>query len=288
MVKFSIVVPTYNRKEKLMQCLASLSKQCYPKDQYEVIVIDDGSTDGTSEIMTYYFGDSNVRYFYQKNGGCAKARNLGIVMAKGNIIAFTDDDCVVPWGWITALDTAFSEHPEVAGVGGTLIPNNETKSIFAKYDLFLTEKLYKFDNKEYIGSYECQAFGTCNIAYRKTALVDVSGFDENYKYPASEDADLKFRVCKKGYKMMYIPVAIIHYQDYSFRRFIRTAITRGKGEKLFRHIWGSILSTLPAQQRGDKVKFVLDHIVQPKYTLLVLLLLLQRAVINYGKLRAEV
>ena len=101
-IEVSVVIPTYNRKERLKDTLESLFHQTIPKDQYEIIVVDDGSSDGTEELVQVMIKTSpcSLRYFKQKNQGQAAARNLGIKNAVAEIIGFTDDDCIVDAGWI--------------------------------------------------------------------------------------------------------------------------------------------------------------------------------------------
>jgi len=92
----SVIIPTYNRKEILERTLRTYSDQTYPKDKFEVIVIDDGSTDGTEHVVKSLVGGSNykLRYFRQDNKGPAAARNLGINEAAGEIVLITGDDCI--------------------------------------------------------------------------------------------------------------------------------------------------------------------------------------------------
>jgi glycosyltransferase involved in cell wall biosynthesis len=115
-MKFAVVVPTFNRKAVLRQCIEALAKQDYP--DFEVIVVDDGSTDQTSEMIVDEF--PKVRFLTQDHRGPAAARNRGVAGARGEIIAFTDDDCVAPRNWLTRLADGYARHPRVAGVGGYL------------------------------------------------------------------------------------------------------------------------------------------------------------------------
>jgi glycosyltransferase involved in cell wall biosynthesis len=116
-MRFSVVIPTHNRKDTLRRCLATATGQVYP--DYEVIVVDDGSTDGTGDMVQREF--PQVRYIRQDpNRGPAVARNRGIEVADGEIIAFTDDDCLLPLDFLSRLAEGYQRYPEVAGVGGYL------------------------------------------------------------------------------------------------------------------------------------------------------------------------
>lgn len=241
----SVIIPTYNRKEMLKKCLKSVLSVNYPKYRYEVIVIDDGSTDGTYEfLMEVAKEHQNLRILRQENRGPAAARNLGIRNAKGEILFFTDDDCVVPKDWIKIFLEVFEEYPEIAGVGGYLeAPNEILKSnIFARYESLMSEILYKPRSTGfYIGGVETPCVVTNNCAYKKEVLKEVGGFDENFSVAAGEDADLKLRICLKGYKLAYVPIKVEHYHEYTFNRFIKQTITRKRGDIYFMQKWSKYL-----------------------------------------------
>jgi len=103
--KVSVVIPTYNRVEDLKKCLDSLREQSLKKGEFEIIIVDDGSTDGTAEFGRSLFekNSEHIHYCYQKNKGPASARNLGVRHAKGEIIAFLDDDCRAKKVWLEEL-----------------------------------------------------------------------------------------------------------------------------------------------------------------------------------------
>src|ERR1700690_4626830 len=107
-VKFSVIVPTYNRIELLKKTLESLFCQNF-KD-YEVIVVNDGSSDGTDEYLSRLSEASRVKYIHHANCGLAATRQAGLQDARGTYIAFTDDDCVVPSDWLQKIHDAFQQH----------------------------------------------------------------------------------------------------------------------------------------------------------------------------------
>ena len=111
----TVIVPAYNAAETLPACLAALATQDYPRSAYEVIVVDDGSTDETAAIAH----KCNVSVITQPNAGPAAARNRGAAAAQGDLLLFTDADCVPVPGWISALVAPFSD-PSVAGAKGRL------------------------------------------------------------------------------------------------------------------------------------------------------------------------
>lgn len=235
-MRFSVVVPTYNRAALLAKCLAALADQSYRS--YEVIVVDDGSDDETPSVVKRI---PVARYLRQDNKGPAAARNLGIANARGELIAFTDDDCVVPSDWLEQLEGGYIRHPEAAGVGGYLEPPEEllTSNIFAQYERYVTHNVYGAGPHEVVGGFECPAGGTNNMSYRRRVLEEVGGFDESFPFAAGEDADLKWRICRQGHRLVYVPVKATHFLAYDWRAFARQSITRGKGAARFEGKWAS-------------------------------------------------
>ena len=197
----SVVVPTYNRKEMLKDCLTSLFNQTYPKDKYEIIVVNDGSTDGTEEVLNEYAKKAPCifKWFSQENKGPSAARNLGIEHAKGEIICFTDDDCIADERWIENLVKEFTNE-KVGGVGGEIVAYNP-KTLTEKYG-------NRFNQRERAKEYLL----TGNAAYRKDVLDAIGGFDENLR--SLEDVDLGIRVKAKGYELRYTPHAIVFHKHY--------------------------------------------------------------------------
>lgn len=193
MTSISIIVPTYNRKEQLKRCLEYLDKQTLPVNEYEIIIVDDGSTDNTPEIINKTNNKKNIRYFFQENKGPAAARNLGISKAKGEIIAFTDDDCILDKDWLHAIDKAFKENPDVSCVKG-MTKNSQFGIISNSLDKYIYGRT--------------TSGATNNIAYKKKVLQELTGFDESYIF-CYEDVDLKWRFRLKGYKRIFCPDMII-------------------------------------------------------------------------------
>ncbi len=188
--RISLVIPTCNRKNTLLLCLAAATNQDYP--DYEVIVVDDGSTDSTGEMVQREF--PQVRYLRQEpNRGPAAARNRGIEIATGEVVAFTDDDCLLPPDFLSRLMDGYRRYPEVAGVGGYLEASKEVlqRNPFARYEAYVTHRVYRAGPEEYLGGFECPAGGTNSMSYCRRVLREVGGFDESFPYAAGEDADLK-------------------------------------------------------------------------------------------------
>jgi glycosyltransferase involved in cell wall biosynthesis len=209
----SIVIPVHNAGKTIEKCLKSLSELDYP--DYEVIFVDDGSTDDTADICAAH---EWVRLIRQDKGGPGKARNAGIAAARGEVIAFTDGDCIVEREWLKELAQGFAEE-DVAGVGGDQkSPDDETDTgrliqDFLKSIGFMTDYI-----KTGSALRETNHNPSCNVAYRKSVLDEVRGFDETL-WPG-EDVELDLRIRRRGYRLIYNPAAVVgHYRPSTYGGF---------------------------------------------------------------------
>ena len=228
-VYISVVVPTHNRKERLRRCLRALMAQDYPA--YEVIVVDDGSTDGTDEMVRQEF--PQVHYLRQEHRGPAAARNRGIRAARGEIVAFTDDDCEPPPEWLRSLWEGFQHYPEAGAVGGIQEPTAHalSQNLLARYESFVTYRIYGVGERAVVGS--PAPGGTNNLAVPKYLLERLGGFDETFPVAAGEDADLLYRIADLGYKTVCLPNKVVHHHTYTWRAFVRQQVQRGVGAAYF-------------------------------------------------------
>ena len=227
----SVVIPTYNRQQSLFQCLGSLAEQTYPKEKFEVIVVDDGSRDHTKTIALSFAHKLALRYFYKNNGGPASARNYGINYTNGAIIAFIDDDCVADTHWIASIDRFFSNAPDALIVqGGTEVL--EKKNPLRK----MHEAICKAADKKRIlqPREDCPHktalfFGPGNAAVRKSALFEQGLlFDDAIHY--REDTDLYRRIKEKNITIYYDEhIAVGHLCKYDPVNFFCRFFNYGKG-----------------------------------------------------------
>ncbi len=191
----SVVVPTHNRAGSLRECLEALSSQTCPC--LEVIVVDDGSTDGTADVAESYRG-RGVRCVRQGNLGASAARNRGAREARGDVVCFTDDDCVPCKDWLERITGAFSEEG-VSVIGGRVVystglgPKTLLERFMEKWDV-------------YNGRGEVYLTGI-NSAYRRGVFMELGGFDEGMR--ALEDSDLHIRFVGSGRKPVYAPEAVV-------------------------------------------------------------------------------
>jgi len=197
----SVIIPTYNSEKTIESCLKSLLKQSFPRKNYEIIIVDDGSNDRTLRIVSKY----KVRIFRQKHSGPAVARNMGVKHSKGNIILFTDADCVPDKNWIKRVTEPF-KNEQIVGVAGAYKTLNKNKLMarFAGYEIEERhEGMKKLDSIDFVGTYNC--------AYRKSIFSKFGGFDKSFSEASGEDTELSFRISKAGYKIVFQSKAIVYH-----------------------------------------------------------------------------
>ncbi len=192
----SVVVPTFNRKESIRTVLEALGDQTLAPDRFEVIIVSDGSTDGTVDLIR---GLQNrvrrLRVLDLPNRGPAAARNSGARAARGRYLAFTDDDCVPAKDWLEQLVGAF-ERTGAAAVQGRTTTDRSTKTP-------LTHQIE-------IGRPWLSSMSTCNAGYDKHVFDRVEGFDAAFRFAHNEDRDLVWRVEELG-PVVFAPEAhIVH------------------------------------------------------------------------------
>ncbi len=226
----SVIIATYNSKDLLMQCLRSIEGQDFPKNKYEVIIVDDGSEDGTLEAIRRREWKITVKGIKQNRKGPATARNLGVRKSIGEILAFTDADCVAPSKWIKNLVDFYKKNPDIVGIGGPLKPSK--RNLVAKLEILKNKILHGMSNGKVIGGEEVPVGFTNNMSYKAEVFRKFKGFDERFSKPAGEDFDLKQRICKAGYKVAYIPNPIIHMELYDLDYLLRQILKRGTEGRL--------------------------------------------------------
>lgn len=193
----SVIIPTYNRKQELLKCLTRLTSIRCGRAPHEIIVVDDGSTDGTLETVQMRF--PSVRMFRQHNQGPAAARNLGVEKAQYRFLAFTDSDCQVHDAWLDAIYATLSNNPDVGIVGG------RTREVSSGILKLLHDPAGDVEaaNEPYCS--------TNNMGVRKEAFRSVGGFDHGFSF-ACEDVDFCFRVQKQRYKLVANPKMVIEHE----------------------------------------------------------------------------
>ena len=193
-MKISVIIPTYNRVGLLTRQLRSLSKQTLSATLFEIIVVNDGSNDGTTDFLEKWSTENrHYHVIHQVNAGPARARNAGIAMASGEIIAFTDDDCEVHEDWLEIV--LHSMRSEIVGLQGATYTDHSQ----------VTPLTHQIDNETGHNSTP-----TCNAAYRKSILQAVGGFDETFPNPHNEDTDVSWRVRELG-QVLFCPAMRVYH-----------------------------------------------------------------------------
>jgi len=215
-IKYSVIIPVYNAEAIIARTLeALLAQEC--GEPFEVITVDDGSTDYTAEILAKY----PIKLLRKSNGGPASARNLGVKNASGEIILFLDSDCVPEPGWLQAMTAPFRQ-PEIAGVKGRYITRQ--KSLTARFVQLEFAERYRMLEKlpfiDFVDSY--------SAAFRKTAFFQVGGFDESFPKADNEDVDLSYKLANAGFKMVYRPEAVVeHTHPSTLKKYVKVKFGRG-------------------------------------------------------------
>ena len=213
--RLSVVVSTYQRRHRLQRLFDALDRQTLDPSRFEVVVVDDCSTDGTFEELERLAEGARceVTVIRQEvNGGPARGRNTGWRRARGEIIAFTDDDCAPDPGWLEA-GLAAMERGDVLVVGRTM-PDPAQEGNRGPFSRTLVVNDTRF-------------MQTCNVFYRRTDLEAVGGFDESIRAKGGEDTDLGWRVSDLGREVIFDASAVVLHDisPSSFRLAFRDANT---------------------------------------------------------------
>ncbi len=239
---FSVIVPTYRRPDQLKECLCVLAEMDYPYDRFEVIIVDDGG--GVSiepAIACVKEKGITISVVAQKNAGPATARNTGAVQAKGEFLAFTDDDCQPATDWLQKLASRFvviDDHL-IGGPSNTLQNN-----LYSRASQLITDAVYSYYNN----SSRPHFFASNNMAIRTKLFTHIGGFDTTFPLAASEDREFCDRWLRHGYEMTYAPeVVVVHAHQLTFLSYCRQHFNYGRG--------AYHLHQLKAQNGHDPIKF---------------------------------
>jgi glucosyl-dolichyl phosphate glucuronosyltransferase len=206
MCDFSIVIPTLNRAELLQPLLDSLLMQCADGIDYEILVVDNGSSDGTRALMeAYSAGDRRIRYVYEPRPGVSNARNAGILRARAAILAFVDDDVEAAPDWLSSLKRAFDEHPEADCIGGRVRPRWRTpRPPWLTSDhagaIAVQDRPHLFT----VGAHNASpCLLTANFACRRSVFDEVGLFAPAFR--RGQDRELQIRMWRAGKIGVYCP-----------------------------------------------------------------------------------
>jgi GT2 family glycosyltransferase len=222
---FSVVIPTHNRPEQLLDCLEGLARLDYPRESFEVIVVVDGSGKPHEKALTHLHETLDLTIMEQKHAGPASARNAGAAVATGRFLSFIDDDCIPAVDWLRRLANRLHVSPDCA-VGGRTV-NALRENIYATTSQLLVDYLYAYYNAD---PDQSQFFASNNMALPADRFRLIGGFNTQYRLAAAEDRDLCRRWSQHGYGMIYEPEAIVfHTHALTFCRFWRQHFHYGFG-----------------------------------------------------------
>jgi len=223
--RVSVVVCTYNGARTIRDCLEGLSRLAYP--DYEVIVVDDGSTDGSAAIAREYA----CRLIQTENHGLSSARNTGLMAASGEIVAYLDDDACPDAHWLTYVAATFMSNSH-AGVGGpNIAPPGDgpiaecvARSPGGPVHVLMTDR-------------EAEHIPGCNMAFRKSRLEAIGGFDPQFRI-AGDDVDVCWRLQQQGWSLGFSPAAMVwHHRRNSVRTYWKQQIGYGRAEAMLERKW---------------------------------------------------
>lgn len=250
----SVVVAAYNSEKTISATIEALLSQDYPKGNLEIIIADDGSTDGTAEIVKKY----PVKYLYQENKGPAAARNYGWKSARGEIVCFTDSDCVPEKEWVSKIIKEYTSD-DIAGVGGSYdIVNSDNLLARCVHEEIIQRHLKSPKEVNYLGCF--------NVSYRRNVLKEVGGFDESYLDASGEDNELAYKIVKKGYKLIFDKnIKVGHYHPTKLSGYLKRQMKHGFWRmKLYRDH--------PDMSKGDVYAGLLDFIRPPLAVMVIITL----------------
>lgn len=227
-MKVSVVIPTYNRRISLERCLISLAAQSFPVMEYEVIVVADGCTDDTVELLRSFAPRFAFRWLSQQNQGAPAAQNLGVAAAKGTIILFLDDDCVCGTDVITAHYDAHAQGDQIVAIGALRLHPDTPPGTLHDVVGDLEDAEWRRLTSE--GARRSDLMLCANSSVSRAAALDCR-FDTTYT--RMHDVEAGIRLWAKGYRPRFIPRAIV-YELYTktVRAMLADSYQHGRYEVL--------------------------------------------------------
>jgi len=222
----SVIIPTYNRAPVLRRCLDALAAQTTPPGTMQIIVADDGSTDGTGEVAQAWAASADVKlaYFRQENAGANAARNAAIRIAGAPLLLIINDDTIAVPGLLAAHLALHDAHPEpcVAVLGRMTIDPSLPPSLFAP--LHHDASFRAFAGRTELG---WDAFFTCNLSVKRDFLLRFGLFDESLRW--HEDIELGERLVPHGLRLLYCPDALgYHHHVLTEADYLKIAAREGR------------------------------------------------------------
>jgi GT2 family glycosyltransferase len=249
---FSVVIPTYNRPQRLADCLRSFLALDYPRECWDLIVVNDGGEHSFDAINDDLKTQLPLRLMTVAHAGPATARNQGAMIAEGTYLAFTDDDCRVDPQWLRSFADEFARASYDA-LGGQLLnpsPDSIPAEAWTSYMRFLQDHLFRDPDGTLL------LILSNNAAYRRDVFNCLGGFDERFPFAASEDTELGFRLVGNNYRQGYCDQAKVwHYHHSSYPSYIKQQFRYGRGDYYFSEILKNPDYEVPERKSYSLVQF---------------------------------
>jgi GT2 family glycosyltransferase len=224
----SVVTPTFDRRASLERLLGSLARQLFPADDFEVIVVDDGSSDGTVDHLRRARYPFALKFAQQPHRGPASARNLGVAQATGRLVLFLDDDVIAPPALVAQHVKAHAASPDSVVIGPMSPPEGWRRPSWIRWE---EAKLRRQYDAMVAGVYRCtprQLF-TANASLPRDRFLASGGFDP--AFIRAEDVELGYRLRDLGMRFVFEPAAeVIHFASRSFASWCRTPYQYGRND----------------------------------------------------------
>lgn len=237
-VAVSVIVCTRNRCVALGQLLESLTRLAAPRETaWELVIVDNGSTDGTAVLLDSFAGRIQMRRVFEPRKGLSRARNAGLHAAGGEILAFTDDDCLPAPDWLAAIMREFARDPGLAGIGGRV-------ELHDPRDFPITIRTSR-EREALTSAYQLPALMVgCNMAFARWAVDAVGEFDVTLgagtPVGSAEDTDYLYRALLRGLRIEYVPEVLVAH-NHGRRRLeevsqLKRGYARGRGALLTKYL----------------------------------------------------
>ncbi len=241
----SVIISSYNRADYIINAIASLYNQTISKDRYEIIVVDNNSTDNTESLCRKYIAehaDANIRFLKESSQGSSYSRNAGARAASGDLLTFIDDDAVAFPDFLERITDFFTLHPEAGGMGGRIIPKY-IPSEPAWMSYYVSSLVANFDYSKVVTEFSANRYPfEPNMTVTREAFFAIDGFDTSLPGVVGklriggEGKDFFFRMKAKGYRIFYDPSVKVHHvvevKKLTSEYLYRVASGQGRGERV--------------------------------------------------------
>jgi len=289
-MELSIIICTYNRAQFLPDALISLKEQNLDKSKFEVIIINNNSTDATESISKNFEKenpDISFQYHIESSQGLSYARNKGIEVSKGKIIAFIDDDAIAEPDYAENILSTVDQYPEYTGFGGKVLPIFPDKKEPAWMSKYIQGVVSKVDYGETTGPFDKKKYPVgCNMIFRREVFDELGAFNVNLKY-RSDDKYIFLKLREHNKKILYTPTIVVHHnidasrltEEFIIKLSIQIGATEkirlkenksGLYSKLFEYLWkqkASFILYFLFLLKGQKAKA--KYIVMIRWYILV-------------------